>query len=159
MNRKLLFSAVHITVLLSSTNLFGQLQYPFTKQTVQIDDYFGTKISDPYRWLENDTSAETKAWVSTEQQFTENYLAKINFREQIKNRYKAILNYTKYSGAFKAGEYIIYSKSDGQQNHPVYYYQRGLNGEPKIFIDPNTLSKDGSVSVGLDAISNSKKYL
>ncbi len=162
MTRKLIFSAVHMLVyvfLLGSGNLFGQLQYPYTKQVIQMDDYFGTKISDPYRWLENDTSAETKAWVRTEQQFTENYLSKISFRDQIRNRYKEILSYTKYFGAFKAGDYIIYSKSEGLQDQPVYYFQKGLNGSPKILIDPNTLSKDGSVSISLVAVSNNQKYL
>ncbi len=142
-----------------TTNILGQFHYPEAKKVTQIDDYFGTKVSDPYRWLENDTSSETKVWVKTEQQFTENYLSKITFREQIRNRYKEILNYTKYSNAFKVGDYIFYSKHEGLQNQPVYYFQKGLNGDPKVFIDPNTYSKDGSVSLELDAVSNDKKYL
>src|ERR1035437_976524 len=161
MTRKLLHSAVHIMAfvfLLSSTNLFGQL-HPYTKQVIQMDDYFGTKISDPTRRSSDLTSAETKTWVRNEQQFTESYLSKISFRDQIRNWYKEILSYTKYSGAFKAGDYIIYSKSEGLQDQPVYYFQKGLNGEPKILIDPNTLSKDGSVSVSLVAVSNNQKYL
>src|ERR1035438_6695678 len=76
----------------------GQMQYLVTKKTGQTDDYFGTKVSDPYRWLENDTSAETKAWVKAQQKFTNDYLAKIPFREDIKKRYQEILKYPKYFG-------------------------------------------------------------
>jgi prolyl oligopeptidase len=136
-----------------------KLNYPETKKGTQTDSYFGTVIDDPYRWLENDTSAETKEWVKTEQAFTEDYLSKIPFREKIKNRYKELLNYDKYFGAFKADEYIIFSKQVGLQNQSVYYIQKGVEGEAKILIDPNKLSADGSVSVALDGVSNDKKYL
>ncbi|MEI7983200.1 MAG: S9 family peptidase, partial [Bacteroidota bacterium] len=136
-----------------------RLKYPETKKGTQTDSYFGTTVADPYRWLENDTSAETKAWVRSEQDFTEAYLSKILFREKIRNRYKELLNYDKFFGAFKAGEYIIFSKQEGLQNQSVYYIQKGLDGEPKVLIDPNKLSSDGSVSVGLDGVSNDKKYL
>jgi len=136
-----------------------RLTYPETKKGTQTDNYFGTAVADPYRWLENDTSAETKAWVKTEQDFTEAYLSKIPFREQIKNRYKELLNYDKYFGAFKVGDYMIYTKQEGLQNQSVYYIQKGLGGEPKVLIDPNKLSGDGSVSVALDGVSNDKKYI
>ncbi|MCX6266391.1 MAG: S9 family peptidase, partial [Bacteroidetes bacterium] len=136
-----------------------KLCYPVTKKGTQSDNYFGTNISDPYRWLENDTSAETKDWVKTEQAFTEDYLSKIPFRQKIMDRYKELLNYDKYFGAFKVGEYIIYSKQEGLQNQSVYYIQNGLEGEPKVLIDPNKLSDDGSVSVSLDGVSNDKKYI
>lgn len=133
--------------------------YPETKKGTQSDNYFGTVIPDPYRWLENDTTAETKAWVQTQQDFTEAYLSKIPFRETIRNRYKDLLNYDKYFGAFKAGDFIIYSKQEGLQNQSVYYVQKGLEGEPAVLIDPNKLSDDGSVSVGLDGVSGDKRYL
>ncbi len=139
--------------------LNAQLNYPETKTINQVDDYFGIKVSDPYRWLENDTSTETKQWIKTEAQFTQNYLSKIPFRDKIKKRYEAIMNYTKYYGAFKIGDYIFYSKNNGLQNQAVYYYQKGLTGEPQVLIDPNSLSADGSISVGLDGASNNKKYL
>jgi len=148
-----------VIALSSVKNTLAQLQYPVTKKVEQTDDYFGTKVSDPYRWLENDTSAETKAWVKTQQKFTNDYLAKIPFRADIKKRYQEILKYPKYSGAFKAGEYIFYSRNDGIQNQSVYYFQKGINGQAKIFLDPNTMSADGSVSVGLDGASNDKKYM
>jgi len=120
-----------------------RMDYPATRKVVQVDNYFGTKVSDPYRWLENDTSTETKAWARTEQDFTEAYLSKIPFRDKIMKRYKEILNYPKYFGAFKAGDYIFYSKNDGLQNQSVYYFRKGLTGEDKVFMDPNKLSKDG----------------
>ena len=137
----------------------AKLTYPETKKGTQSDNYFGTTVSDPYRWLENDTSAETKEWVKTEQNFTENYLSKIPFREKIMNRYKELLDYDKFFGAFKVGDYIIFSKQAGIQNQSVYYIQKGLEGEAKVLIDPNKLSDDGSVSVALDGISNDKKYI
>lgn len=136
-----------------------KLNYPETMKVAQTDNYFGTIVSDPYRWLENDTTMETKEWVKTEQNFTENYLSKISFREKIKNRYKELQSYDKYSGAFKVGDYIIFSKRIGLQNQSVYYIQKGLDGEAKVLIDPNKLSEDGSVSVAIDGISNDKKYL
>jgi len=140
-------------------SLSVKLKYPETKKGTQTDNYFGTAVADPYRWLENDTSAETKAWVRSEQDFTEAYLSKIPFRGKIMKRYKELLNYDKFFGAFKAGDYIIYTKQEGLQNQSVYYIQKGLDGEPKVLIDPNKLSADGSVSVSLDGVSNDKKYL
>lgn len=145
--------------LLVTASSFAQLQYPPTKQQNQADNYFGTMVSDPYRWLENDTAADTKSWVKTQQQFTDNYLAKIPFREQIRERFKKIANYSRYYDAFKVDDYIIYTLSDGIQNQPVYYIQKGVQGEPKVFIDPNKLSADGSVSLEIDAVSNDKKYV
>jgi len=136
-----------------------KMDYPLTKKVTQVDDYFGTKVEDPYRWLENDTTAETKEWVLTEQKFTEDYLSKIPFREKIMKRYKEILNYPKYFSGIKVGDYILFTKNDGLQNQSVYYIQKGLEGEPKVFIDPNKLSSDGSVSVGFDGFSNDKKYV
>jgi len=144
---------------LSLGNSFAQLKYPATKKVNQADDYFGTKVSDPYRWLEYDTAADTKRWIETERNFTENYLSKIPFRELIKKQVEKVINYPRYFSGFKAGEYIFFSRNDGLQNQAVYYYQKGLNGEPKVFIDPNTLSADGSVSVELDGPSYDKKYM
>jgi prolyl oligopeptidase len=146
-------------ILAQCTSPVTKLVYPETKKGTQTDTYFGTTVADPYRWLENDTSAETKEWVRTEQDFTEKYLSEIPFREQIKDRYKELLNYDKYFGAFKVGDYMIFTKQEGLQNQSVYYIQKGLDGEATVLIDPNKLSEDGSVSVGLDGVSNDKKYI
>src|SRR5258705_12160856 len=139
--------------------MYGKLKYPATKKGNQVDDYFGTKVSDPYRWLEYDTAADTKQWIETEQSFTENYLAKIPFRTLIKKQVEKAINYPRFYSDFKAGEYIFFVKNNGLQNQSVYYYQKGLTGQPKVFIDPNTLSKDGSVSVVLDGPSNDNRYM
>ena len=142
-----------------SKSSFAQFKYPVTKQVNQVDDYFGTKVSDPYRWLEYDTAANTKQWIQTEQAFTENYLSKIPFRNLVKMQVEKVINYPRYYSSFKAGDYIFFTKNDGLQKQLVYYYQKGLDGQPQVFIDPNTLSKDGSVSIGLDGPSNDKKYM
>jgi len=133
--------------------------YPATKKVDQVDDYFGMKVDDPYRWLEDDNSAETKSWVKAEQQITEKYLAAIPFRDKVRQRYKEILNHPKYYSAFQVGEFYFYTKNEGLQNQSVYYFQRGLNGKPEVFLDPNQLSPDGSISAALDAPSNDKKYI
>jgi prolyl oligopeptidase len=137
---------------------YSQLQYPVTKKVNQTDDYFGTKVSDPYRWLENDTAADTKEWVRTEQSFTESYLSRIPFRAGIAKRLNEITNYTRSSNAFKVGEYIFYEKNDGLQNQNIFYYQKGLGAPEEVFIDPNTIARDGTASVSLDLPSTDKKY-
>jgi prolyl oligopeptidase len=140
-------------------NLLAQLTYPVTKKVDQVDNYFGTQVSDPYRWLEYDTAADTKEWIKTEQSFTENYLSKIPYRASIKQQVEKEINFPRYFSGFKAGEYIFFTKNSGLQNQSVYYYQKGLTGDVKVFIDPNTLSADGSVSVVLDGPSYDKKYM
>jgi prolyl oligopeptidase len=147
-------------ILFSCTNsLWCQLKYPETKKVDQVDDYFGTKVSDPYRWLENDTAPDTKQWIITEQSFTENYLSEISFRPLIRKKVEKYLNYPRYRSGMKVGDYIFFTKNDGLQNQAVYYYQKGLDGKPAVFIDPNQLSKDGSISVAIDGPSNNKKYM
>lgn len=142
-----------------TTGLKAQLIYPSTRYENVTDNYFGTIVKDPYRWLENDTSSNTRTWIQTQQKFTENYLSKIPFREVLHNHLRQIYKTPRYYYAEKVGEYIIYRESDGIQNQPVYYIQKGLQGEPRIIIDPNKLSTDGSISVALNGFSNNKKYL
>src|ERR1700712_4955470 len=138
---------------------FSQLKCPVTEKGNQVDDYFGTKVADPYRWLEYDTAENTKQWIKTEQDFTERYMAKIPFRGLLSKQVEKMSNYPRYFAGFKAGEYIFFSNNTGLQNQSVYYYQKGLQGTPKVFIDPNTLSADGSVSLVLDGASFDKKYV
>lgn len=160
MNKRIIVALLTVCLFFSSLPyVFGQLRYPVTRKVIQVDDYFGTKVSDPYRWLESDTAAETKKWVTTQQSFTKNYLAKIPYRSLVKKQVEKLVNYPRYYSGFKAGEYIFFSKNDGLQNQSVYYFQKGLKGQPAIFIDPNTLSADGSVSVALDGPSYDKKYM
>ena len=134
-------------------------QYPETRKAEQTDEYFGVKIQDPYRWLENDTSAETEDWVTRQNVFTENYLEKIPFRHKIYKRLKKIWDYPKISAPFKSGGYYFFYKNKGLQNQPVLYIMKTLESEPEVILDPNTLSEDGTVALtGLD-VSNNGKYL
>ena len=131
---------------ISPADTIETLAYPKTAKGDVIDDYFGTKVPDPYRWLENDTSAETKAWVIEENKVTDNYLSKIPYRDEIKKRLEILWNYEKYSAPFKEGKYTYFYKNDGLQNQSVLYRQ--IDGsEPEIFLDPNTFSKDGTTSL------------
>jgi prolyl oligopeptidase len=160
MNKRSSFTIITFYLLCNSfTNALGQLNYPVTIKKDQVDDYFGTKVSDPYRWLEYDTAADTKEWVETEQSFTENYLSKIPFRGLVKKQVEKSVNYPRYFSGFKVGDYIFFSKNDGLQNQAVYYYQKGINGVPEVFIDPNKFSKDGTVSIVLDGASNDKRIM
>jgi prolyl oligopeptidase len=133
--------------------------YPVTQTVDQVDDYFGTKVPDPYRWLEDDKSAETGEWVKAQNAVTFGYLEKIPYRETLKKRLTEIYNYPRYSAPMRAGEYYFFSKNDGLQNQSVYYVQKGLAGTPEVFIDPNTLSADGTVRIGLLGPSGDKANL
>ncbi len=134
------------------------MPYPETEKTDVADDYFGVKISDPYRWLEDDTAANTKAWVDAQNKVTENYLSQIPFRDKIRERLTEIWNYPKTGVPFKIGEYYFYSKNDGLQNQSIYYYRKGLDGEEKVFLNPNELSEDGTVALSGLSFSKDKKY-
>ena len=135
------------------------LQYPATRKDNISDDYHGTKVSDPYRWLENDTSKETAAWVKAQNRVTFDFLNQIPYREQMRNRVTELLNYPRYSSPFRVGEYYFFSKNDGLQNQSVNYRQKGLNGSADSFLDPNKMSEKGTVSVGFSGVSNDDKYI
>ncbi len=135
------------------------LQYPTTKTVDHVDTYHGTRIADPYRWLEDDTSAETAAWVEAQNKVTFAYLDKIPFRTQLTKRLSALYNYAKYSTPSRKGENYFFSKNDGLQNQSVLYIQRGLNGTPEVLIDPNTWSEDGTFRLMGYAASKDGKLL
>jgi prolyl oligopeptidase len=141
-----------------NTPIFSQIKYPDTKKVDQEDNYFGTIIKDPYRWLEDDNSTKTKAWVREENKVTEDYLSKIPFRQKIKDRLQELWNYTKYGSPFKQGDYYYFYKNDGLQNQAVLYRQKGFDAEPEVFIDPNKMSKDGTAAVGTLSFSKNNKY-
>lgn len=147
-----------ISFMTVSTLAFSQIKYPDTKKMDQQDDYFGTIVKDPYRWLEDDNSAETKAWVLEENKLTDDYLSKIPFRAQVKNRLEQMWNYPKYGLPFKKGDFYYFYKNDGLQNQAVLYRQKGLDGKPEVFIDPNVMSKDGTAAIGTPSFSKSKKF-
>ena len=121
-------------------------KYPNTKTVDQTDDFFGTKVPDPYRWLENDMAADTKEWVQQENAVTQEYLQQIPFRDAIKTRLTELWNYEKYSAPFKEGSYTYYYKNDGLQNQSVLYRQKE-NEAPEVFLDPNKFSADGTTSL------------
>ncbi len=123
--------------------------YPETRMdTTVVDDYFGTLVADPYRWLENDTSVETANWVKAQNEVTNDYLSHIPFRSALKDRLTQLVNYERYSMPSKEHGRYIYSKNDGLQNQNVIYMQETLDGEPSVLLDPNALSDDGTVSLG-----------
>lgn len=134
------------------------MPYPVTKKVDTVDTYFGVKVPDPYRWLEDDKSAETAEWVKAQNTVTFDYLSKIPFREALKNRLSKIWNYPKYGTPFFKGEYYFFFKNDGMQNQSVLYIQEGLDGTPRVFLDPNTFSEDGTVSLAAMNVSNDAKY-
>ncbi|HEA20033.1 hypothetical protein LCGC14_0863270 [marine sediment metagenome] len=122
------------------------VNYPQTKKVDSVDTYFGTDIKDPYRWLEDDRSEETKAWVKAENKVTFGYLEKIPFRNALKNRLEKLWNYEKLGSPFKEGEYTYFYKNDGLQDQYVVYRKKD-NTEPEVFLDPNTFSEDGTTSL------------
>ncbi len=136
----------------------AQLQYPVTKKVDQSDDYFGTKVADPYRWLEDDKSAETKEWVTAENIVTQAYLAKISYRKNFQNAIEKVFNYPKYSAPFRKGEWFYFYKNDGLQNQSVLYRQKGLNGVVEEVLDPNKLSPDGTTRLQLFSLSKDGNY-
>lgn len=135
------------------------MPYPAAKKEDVSDDYFGTRITDPYRWLENDTAADVKKWGKDENAVTENYLSQIPFRDKIKTRLSEIWNYENYSSPFQKGDYFFFYKNDGLQNQSVLYYQKGLDGKAEVFIDPNLLSKDGTTALGAVTFSKDHQYM
>ncbi len=147
-----------LSLMLLTTLSFSQIKYPDTKKVNQEDDYFGTIVKDPYRWLEDDNSAETKDWVIEENAVTEKYLSEIPFRKKIKSRLEEMWNYPKYGAPFKEGVYYYFYKNDGLQNQAILYRQKGLDAKPEVFIDPNKMSKDGTAAIGTPSFSRNKKY-
>ncbi|MBC6110702.1 prolyl oligopeptidase family protein [Pedobacter fastidiosus] len=135
------------------------MNYPETRKDTTTDNYFGTSVADPYRWLEDDNAPETKKWVEAENKVTQNYLSQIPFRADIKRRLTELWNYPKEGAPFKAGEYYLFTKNNGLQNQSIWYIKKGLDGIEEVFLDPNKLSADGTASVSILGISHNKKYL
>ena len=133
--------------------------YPETRKDNQVDTYFGNTIADPYRWLENDTATDVIQWVEKQNEVTFDYLSKIPFRDKIRKRLEEVWNYPKFSAPFKRGDYYFFFKNDGLQNQSVLYYQKGLNDAPMVFLDPNTLSKDGTTAISGMSFSKDHKRI
>ncbi len=136
------------------------LVYPETKTVDQVDDFHGTKVDDPYRWLEDDVreSEDVAAWVEAENKLTFDYLKKIPGRDRIEKRITELWNYEKIGAPSKEGGRYYFSRNDGLQNQNVLYVQETLAAEPRILIDPNTWSKDGTVALAGTQCSDDGKY-
>jgi prolyl oligopeptidase len=136
----------------------NKITYPETRKADISDDYFGTMISDPYRWLENDTSAETADWVKRQNSLTDSILNVIPFREKIREKLTKVWNFSRESAPFKKGDYYFYYKNNGLQNQSVLYMKKGLNETPKILLDPNTFSENGTISLSGLSITKDARY-
>lgn len=150
--KKTLMSLLVATIVMScnqksADQKASELTYPETKKGDVVDNYFGTDIPDPYRWLEDDRSTETEAWVKAENEVTFDYLSKIPFRDDLKKQMEAAWNYEKISAPFKEGDYTYFFKNDGLQNQSILY-RKAKEGKEEVFLDPNKFSKDGTTSLG-----------
>lgn len=132
---------------------------PETRKIDHVDTYHGVKVADPYRWLEDDRSAETTAWVKQQNAYTEQYFAQVPYREAVRKRLSAVMNYAKFGLPIRRGDTYYYTKNDGLQNQAVWYAQKGLKGKPEVLLDPNQFSKDGTASLAMVSFSNDGKYL
>ncbi|HEX7118657.1 MAG TPA: prolyl oligopeptidase family serine peptidase [Longimicrobiales bacterium] len=136
-----------------------EIRYPETKKVDVVDDYHGTKVADPYRWLEDTNAAETAAWVEAQNEVTSRYLERIPEREAIRARLTELWNYPKYGTPFRDGGRIFHFKNDGLQNQAVLYVQESLDAEPRVLLDPNTLSADGTVALTTLDVSDDGRWL
>ena len=140
-----------ILLITATVGSYGQKQksmkYPQTKKGETVDLYFDTKVNDPYRWLENDKSDETAAWVKAENELTYDYLSKIPFRKELKDRLQKLWNYEKIGSPSTEGNFSYFLKNNGLQNQSVMY-RKDASGKEEVFLDPNTFSKDGTTSLG-----------
>lgn len=154
-NQVAITSCLLSCTIIFTTSAMAQLTYPETKRGTIVDEYHGVKIADPYRWLEDDNADDTKAWVKTQQAFTRSYLDAIPFRGKVRQRLEEMWNYERTGAPFKEGQYYYFYKNNGLQNQSVLYRQLGLDGAPEVFMDPNTLSADGTVAPGVPSFSKS----
>lgn len=163
---KLLYIALGLTLLASCSSkennetTVSTIKYPETFQdTTVVDDYFGSNIVDPYRWLEDDNSEETKKWVTAQRKVTNSYLDSIPFRGKLKQQLTDLWDYESMSAPIKHGDYYVYTKNNGKQNQSVYYIKTGEDGKEEVLLDPNTLSEDGTTSIGGVSFSKDNQYL
>ena len=157
MQNKLFHSSFFIlffTFTMVAQNITQKIQYPETrKDTSVVDDYFGTKVADPYRWLENDNSDETKDWVKRQNAVTFAYLEKLPLRKTLKEKIEKMWNYEKFSAPMKEGGKYYFFRNSGLQNQAVLYVQDSLNAPSTVVLDPNTISKEGIVALGTIAFN------
>lgn len=153
------FSLLAILVSMLSASIPAQkaIKYPNAKKVDQVDDYHGTKVQDPYRWLENTASTETQTWIEEQNKITDAYLASIPQRAKIKARLTELWNYERFSAPSKIGNKYIYSKNDGLQNQSVLYIADSIDDPGKVFFDPNKLSTDGTAALSGSSFTDDGK--
>jgi prolyl oligopeptidase len=149
-----------VVIVMASAGLAAQsgLQYPVTRAVDHVDTYHGTRVPDPYRWLEDDNSAETAEWVAAQNKVTFGYLEQIPFRAELNARLKRLYDYPKYSAPSRKRDLFFFYKNDGLQNQSVLYVQKGLDGKPEVLLDPNTWSTDGTVRLMTFSPSRNARY-
>ena len=135
-----------------------QMRYPETRKSDQVDTYFGVRVADPYRWLEDETSTETARWVEAENTVTFAYLDAIPFRPRLKERLTELYNYPRFGAPYRRGDYFFFSKNDGLQNQSVIYMQKGLDAAPEVLLDPNAFSAEGTTQLATLALSKTARY-
>ena len=136
-----------------------RINYPFSNQDPVLDRYFDTTIVDPYRWLEDDYSPKTKSWVEKQNAVTNRYLRKIPYQKKIKSRLREVWDYPTISIPFKRGDKHYFYQNNGMQNQSVLYVRDSLNGAPRVLLDPNSFSKDGSIALKGTFFSKNNKYM
>jgi prolyl oligopeptidase len=155
-----LAASLAIALLSSTPTLHAQRPaYPETKRVDHVDTYFGVKVADPYRWLEDENAPETAKWVEDQNRVTFAYLERIPYRQAVKARLQKLFNYAKYTAPFRKGENYVFSKNDGLQNQSIVYIQKGLAGAPDVLLDPNKFSTDGTSRLAGFALSKDGRYL
>src|ERR1700733_1081464 len=148
-----------LSLLSTAQSSSSPLVYPEARRSDQVDDYHGTKVADPYRWLEDTDSAETHAWVEAENKLTFAYLDQIPYRQAIRDRLTKLWNYERFTSPHQEGGRYFYEHNDGLQNQNVLFVAESLNAAPRTLLDPNTLSTDGTVALSGTAISDDGKLL
>ena len=163
--KRVLLSVLSLTLLWSCKNEPKEtadaktMKYPETTKGTTVDSYFNTNVNDPYRWLEDDRSPETEAWVKAQNEVTYGHLETIPFRQQLNDRLSKLWNYEKVGAPFKEGDHEYYYKNNGLQNHSVLYRKGAEEGKDNVFLDPNTFSEDGTTSLGATSFSKDGKIL
>ncbi len=143
----------------NAKNRIDMKQYPDTHRADVVEDYHGTAVADPYRWLEDPDSAETAAWVAAQNEVTFDYLGQIPYRDAVRERLTQLWDYPKTGVPTRVGEWYFVFRNDGLQNQSVMYRQRGLAGTPEVFLDPNTLSDDGTVALADVSFSRDHRWM
>jgi prolyl oligopeptidase len=155
----ILFSLLFAMMTVMSAAQTAPLVYPQAHRSDQVDDYHGTKVADPYRWLEDTDSAETHAWVEAENKLTFGYLEQIPYRQEIRDRLTKLWNYERFTTPSQHGGRYFFQHNTGLQQQNVLLVAESLNAEPRVLLDPNTLSSDGTVALAGDAISDDGKLM